>query len=153
MKIQEQAFTEAAFIQLDNVTLDLDELAHDIEQIFHEHGVSHVLRVRHNKQFPFYELHFSSEDALEQFLREKEEADLKLEDSISFHISSTTTATDPSPDLQILTHLFFVVPQTRTQKTQLQLVTAGNNKQVVTKFKESFSFTLQPNMFKDYPGL
>ena len=153
MKIQEQTSSEAAFTQLDKVSLDLDELAHDMEQIFHKHGVSHVLRVRHNEQFPLYELHFSSEDALEQFLREKEEADLKLEESISFQISSTTTTTDSSPDLKILTHLFFVVPQTRTQKTQLQLVTAGNNKQVVTKFKESFSFTLQPDTFKDYPGL
>ena len=70
------------------------------------------------------------------FLKEKQEADRKLEEALSHLIISNTSG--PSPDLQIHTHLYFIVPQDGAQKTHLQLVTTGNCKEISSKYRESF---------------
>ena len=71
-----------AFIQLDKVTLDLDELAYKMEQVFFQYGVRRVLRAHHDETLPLYELHFTSEHTLEMFLKEKQEADLRIKNII-----------------------------------------------------------------------
>ena len=104
VEIQEQAVNRDAFVQLHTGTLDLDMLAHEMEQVFLQYGVRRVLRAHHDEKLPLYELHFSSEHTLELFLKEKQEADLKLEEAISHLITSSTTC--PCPDLQVHTHLY-----------------------------------------------
>ena len=150
MEIQEQAVNRDAFIQLHTGTLDLDRLAHEMEQVFLQYGVRRVLRAHHDEKLPLYELHFSSEHTLELFLKEKQEADLKLEEAISHLMTSSTSG--PCPDLLVHTHLYFIVPQNETQKTHLQLVTAGNCQQIISKYRESLSFTFEPDLFKECAG-
>ena len=150
VEVQEQAVTKDAFIQLDKVTLDLDELAYKMEQVFFQYGVRRVLRAHHDETLPLYELHFTSEHTLEMFLKEKQEADRKLEEAISHLIISNTSG--PSPDLQIHTHLYFIVPQDGAQKTHLQLVTAGNCKEISSKYRESFVMKYEPDLFENCAG-
>ena len=150
VEIQEKAVNRDAFVQLHTGTLDLDMLAHEMEQVFLQYGVRRVLKAHHDEKLPLYELHFSSEHTLELFLKEKLEADLKLEEAISHLITSSTSG--PCPDLQVHTHLYCIVPQNETHKTHLQLVTAGNCQQIITKYRESLSFTFEPDLFKECAG-
>ena len=149
VEIQEQAVIKDAFIQLDNVIMDLDELGDRMEQVLLQYGVRHVLRAHHDEKLPLYELHFTSEHTLELFMKEKQEADLKLEEAISHHITSNTGL---SPDLQIQTHLYTMVPQDGTQKTHLQLVTAGNCKEISSKYRESLKFKYEFALIEECAG-
>ena len=148
--IQEQAVNKEAFIQLGDVNLDLDKLAYEMEQVLLQYGVRRVLRAHHDEKLPLYELHFTSEHTLELFLKEKQEADRKLEEAISHLITSDSSS--PSPDLQINTHLYFMVPQDAKQKTHLQFVTTGNCKEISSKYRDSFVMKYEPDMFKNCAG-
>ena len=150
VKIQEQAVNKAAFIKLYNVTLDLDELADKVEDVLLQYGVCRILRAHHDEKLPLYELHFTSEHTLELFLNEKQEADLKIVEAISHYISSNTSG--PSPVLLIHTHLYFVVPQDGTQKIHLQLVSARNSKEISSKYRESFKFKYEFDLFEECAG-
>ena len=150
VEIQEQPVNKDAFIQLDNVTLDLDELAYEMEQVFLQYGVRRVLRAHHDEKFPFYEVYFTSEHTLELFLKEREEADRKLEEAFWHVITSNTSG--PTPDLQVQTNLYFMVPQDGTEKTHLQLVTTGNSKAISSKYRESFKFKYEFDSFEECAG-
>ena len=151
VEIQEQAVIKEAFVQLGDVNLDLDKLAYEMEQVLLQYGVRRVLSAHHDEKLPLYELHFTSEHTLELFLKEKQEADRKLEEAISHLIVSNTSG--PSPDLQIHTHLYFLAPQDGTQKARLQLVTAGNCKEISSKYRESFKFKYEFELFEECAGL
>ena len=144
MEVQEQDVSKDAFIKLGDATLDLDSLARKIEDVFLPHGVRRVLRAHHDEQLPLYELHFTSEHTLGMFLKEKEEADHKLQDAI--------ITSDTSGLLEIHTDLYLLVPQNGKQKTHLQLVTAENCKHIVKKCRESVCFTFKADLFKKCEG-
>ena len=150
VEIQEQAVNKEAFVQLGDVNLDLDKLAYEMEQVLLQYGVRRVLRSHHDEKLPFYELHFTSGHTLELFLKEKQEADRKLEEAISHLI--TSDASSPSPGLQINTHLYFMVPQDAKQKTHLQLVTTGNCKEISSKYRDSSVMKYEPDLFKNCAG-
>ena len=148
--LQEQAVNKEAFVQLGDVNLDLDKLAYEMEQVLLQYGVRRVLRAHHDEKLPLYELNFTSEHTLELFLKEKQQADCKLEEAISHLVVSNTTG--PSPDLQVHTHLYFLAPQDGKQKTRLQLVTAGNCKEISSKYRESFKFKYEFELFEECTG-
>ena len=150
VEVKEQAVSKDAFIQLDDVTLDLDKLALEMEQVLFPYGIRRVLRAHHDEQLPIYELHFTSEYTVQLFLKEKEEADRKLEKAISHLVTSNTTT--PSLDLQMSTHLYFMIPQNGAQETQLQLVTDGNCKEITSKYRETLKMKLESDLFKACSG-
>ena len=144
VEIDKPNATKAVSIQLGGVTVDLDRLAHEVEGIFIQYGVCRALRAHHNEHLPLFETRFTSEHTLDLFLKKQHIADRKLEEAIS-HLN-------PGGPYQIHTHLYFIVPQNGKQKTHLEMVTPGNCEQIVAKYRESFSFVFQPDLFKECTG-
>ena len=161
LEIDKSAVGEDVFLQLNDLRLDLFSLSKEVEPVLTKYGVHHVLQSRHDEQFPLFELLFTSVHSLEKYLRAKEKADAELQQSISSIIASHSTDPSVSPCVQVASHLYLVIPQKGAHETHLMthlmthethLMTLGNYKQLVPKFRESFLFQFDAQTFNKCLG-
>ena len=150
LEIEKSAIGEDVFFQVNDLRLDLFSLSKEVEPVLTKYGVHHILQSRHDGQFPLFELLFTTVHTLEKYLQAKEKADAELRQSISSIIASYSTDPSVSPCVEVVSHLYLVIPQKGAHETHL--MTLGNYKQLVPKFRESFMFQFDPKIFNKCLG-
>ena len=150
LEIDKSAVGEDVFLQLNDLRLDLFSLSKEVEPVLTKYGVHHILQSRHDGQFPLFEILFTSVHTMEKYLRAKEKADAELQQSISSIIASHSTDPSVSPCVEVASHLYLVIPQKGAHETHL--MTLGNYKQLVPKFRESFLFQFDAKTFNKCLG-
>ena len=148
-EVQKDPVGEQPFLQLGALRMDLFGLAQELERAVTRHGARRVLQPRHDEHCPLFELLFTSQHALEKYLRAKQEADEELQRSIAASIASCQT--DPAlVSVEVSSSLFLVIPVKGTQETHM--MTLQNHKQLLPKMKDSFMFTYNAKSFKECAG-
>ena len=150
LEVDKSAVGEDVFLQLNDLRLDLFGLSKEVEPVLTKYGVHHILQSRHDGQFPLFELLFTSVHTMERYLQAKEKADAELRQSISSIIASHSTDPSVSPCVEVASHLYLVIPQKGAHETHL--MTLGNYKQLVPKFRESFMFQFDTKTFNKCLG-
>ena len=150
LEIDKSAVGEDVFLQFSDLRLDLFSLSKEVEPVLTKYGVHHILQSRHDGQFPLFELLFTSVHTVEKYLQAKEKADAELQQSISSIIASSSTDPSVSPCVEVASHLYLVIPQKGAHETHL--MTLGNYKQLVPKFRESFMFQFDAKTFNKCLG-
>ena len=152
VEIEKDPVGEQPFLQLHDLKLDLFSLAQELERAVTRHGARRVVQPRHDEHCPLFELLFTSQHALEKYLRAKQEADEELQRSIAASIASCQSqTTDPALiSVEVSSSLFLVIPVKGTQETHM--MTLQNHKQLLPKMKESYMFTYNAKSFKECVG-
>ena len=150
LEIDKSTVGEDVFLSASYLQLDWFSLSKEVERVLTMYGVHHILQSRHDEQFPLFEVLFTSVHSLEKYLQAKQKADAKLQQSISSIIASNSTDPSVSPCVEVSSHLYLVIPKKGAHEAHL--ITLGNYKQLVPKFRESLLFQFDAKTFNNCLG-
>ena len=125
------------YIKLQNLKISLEKLRQYVRQALSEHKVNCVLRARHDRQVPLFELHFTSNQSLEKFVMETESIVYQLQQIMS-----------PSKKSDSLFKISFTSYLVLLHKRKIFLLTKENYKQLSSKFSDSHLFQLERRVFE-----